>query len=163
MGFARPEADEVTYIATAKELNIDPYIDNSPRNWIPPRKRVPLEPRENSQKASGWPIKSERPSDESKRSSMVMINPKELQVIEEGLDRHFDKSQESKSREYIVLRDEVQNRHCTKPKAQHITSRQIDESEKSTEQRQNSWLDINEVVESDFLISLGDIYPSRKN
>ena len=31
MGFARPEADEVTYIATAKELNIDPYIDNSPR------------------------------------------------------------------------------------------------------------------------------------
>ena len=72
VGFARPEADEVTYIATAKELNIDPYIDNSPRNWIPPRKRVPLEPRkrvpleprENSQKASGWPIKSERPSDE---------------------------------------------------------------------------------------------------
>ena len=38
MCFARPEADEVTYIATAKELNIDPYIDNSPRNWIPPRK-----------------------------------------------------------------------------------------------------------------------------
>ena len=37
VGFARPEADEVTYIATAKELNIDPYIDNSPRNWIPPR------------------------------------------------------------------------------------------------------------------------------
>ena len=162
VGFARPEADEVTYIATAKELNIDPYIDNSPRNWIPPRKRVPLEPRENSQKASGWPIKSERPSDESKRSSTVMINPKELQVIEEGLGRHFDKSQESKSGECIVLRDEVQNRHCTKPKAQHTTSRQIDESEKSTEQRQNSWLDINEVVESDFLISPGDIYPSRK-
>ena len=44
VGFARPEADEVTYIATAKELNMDPYIDNSPRNWIPPRKRVPLEP-----------------------------------------------------------------------------------------------------------------------
>ena len=70
VGFARPEADEVTYIATAKELNMDPYIDNSPRNWIPPRKRVPLEPRENSQKASGWPIKKRRPSDESNRSKV---------------------------------------------------------------------------------------------
>ena len=36
VGFARPEADEVIYIATTKELNIDPYVDSSPRNWIPP-------------------------------------------------------------------------------------------------------------------------------
>ena len=36
VGFARPEADEVIYIATTKELNVDPYVDSSPRNWIPP-------------------------------------------------------------------------------------------------------------------------------
>ena len=36
VGFARPETDEVIYIATMKELNIDPYVDSSPRNWIPP-------------------------------------------------------------------------------------------------------------------------------
>ena len=31
-----------------------------------------------------------------------------------------------------------------------------------TEVKSDSWLDINEVIESDFLISPGDIYPSRK-
>ena len=36
VGFARPEADEVIYIATTKEPNVDPYVDSSPRNCIPP-------------------------------------------------------------------------------------------------------------------------------
>ena len=39
IGFARPESEEVTYIATSDEINMDPYIDNAPRNWIPPRNR----------------------------------------------------------------------------------------------------------------------------
>ena len=36
IGFARPEAEEVVYIATTNELNVEPYMDTSPRNWIPP-------------------------------------------------------------------------------------------------------------------------------
>ena len=43
-----------------------------------------------------------------------------------------------------------------------VPSLQVDESEMSTEVKSDSWLDINEVIESDFLISPGDIYPSRK-
>ena len=38
VGFARPESSEVTYIATANELNIEEVIDVKPRNWIPQRK-----------------------------------------------------------------------------------------------------------------------------
>ena len=38
VGFARPESEEVTYIATSDEINMDPYIDNAPRNWIPAEK-----------------------------------------------------------------------------------------------------------------------------
>ena len=52
VGFARPEVEEVVYIATTNELNVEPYVDTSPRNWIPPRKRVPLEPKEDSKKVS---------------------------------------------------------------------------------------------------------------
>ena len=52
VGFARPEVDEVVYIATTNELNVDPYMDTSPRNWITPRKRVPLDPQEDSRKVS---------------------------------------------------------------------------------------------------------------
>ena len=43
IGFARPEAEEVVYIATSNELNMEPYQDSSPCNWIPPRHRKPLD------------------------------------------------------------------------------------------------------------------------
>ena len=52
VGFARPEVEEVVYIATTNELNIEPYVDTSPRNWIPPRKRMPLEPKDDLKKVS---------------------------------------------------------------------------------------------------------------
>ena len=162
VGFARPEADEVIYIATTKELNIDPYVDSSPRNWIPPRNRVPLEPQEDSKKVSGWPTKGDRQIEELKKTSMAMVKSKELQSMEERLDRNLNESQESKSTKFKVPRKEVQHRNCTKPKVLKAPSRQVDESEMSTELESDSWLDINEVIESDFLISPGDIYPSRK-
>ena len=40
--FARPESEEVVYIAMSDEISMDPYIDNAPRNWIPPRNRKTL-------------------------------------------------------------------------------------------------------------------------
>ena len=43
IGFARPESEEVVYLATSNELDMEPYWDPSPRNWIPPRDRKPLE------------------------------------------------------------------------------------------------------------------------
>ena len=43
IGFARPESEEVMYIATTDEIGMDPYVDNAPRNWIPPRKRKTLQ------------------------------------------------------------------------------------------------------------------------
>ena len=43
IGFARPESEEVLYIATTEEVRMDPYVDNAPRNWIPPRKRKMLD------------------------------------------------------------------------------------------------------------------------
>ena len=64
--------------------------------------------------------------------------------------------------QFKVPRKEVQHRNCTKSKVLKAPSRQVDESEMSTEVKSDSWLDINEVIESDFLISPGDIYPSRK-
>ena len=42
IGFARPESEKVMYIAMTDEISMDPYVDNAPRNWIPPRKRKTL-------------------------------------------------------------------------------------------------------------------------
>ena len=41
-GFAKPEINSVTYIATTNEINIEEYVDVSPKNWIPKRKQKPL-------------------------------------------------------------------------------------------------------------------------
>ena len=42
VGFARPEMKSVTYVATINEINIEEYVDMSPRNWIPKGRRKPL-------------------------------------------------------------------------------------------------------------------------
>ena len=102
MGFARPEADEVIYIATMNELNVDPYVDSSPRNWIQPQNRVPLEPQEDSKKVSGSPTKADRQIEELKKTSMATVKSKELQSMEERLDRNLDESQELKSTKFKV-------------------------------------------------------------
>ena len=86
VGFARPKAEEVVYIATTNELNVEPYMDTSPRNWIPPRKRVPLEPKEDLKKVSRFLTKGDRLSDLSKESIMTTVKTKELQRMEERLD-----------------------------------------------------------------------------
>ena len=175
VGFARPEAEEVVYIATTNELNVELYVDMSPRNWIPPRKRMPLEPKGDSKKVSSFPTKGDRLNDLSKESIRMKVKTKELQGMEERLDRYLDESQESRLATFTVPRNEVQQRNDLETERQNVSFRQIDESKLSTglkldkevnqshcDKSKDSWLDINEVIESDFLISPGDIYPSRK-
>ena len=48
IGFARPEMKSVTYVATTIEINIEEYVDLSPRNWIPKGQWKPLAASENS-------------------------------------------------------------------------------------------------------------------
>ena len=96
VGFARPEVEEVVYIDTTNELNVEPYMDTSPRNWIPPRKRMPLEPKDDSKKVSCFPTKGDQLNDLSKESIMMKVKTKELQGMEERLDRHLSESQESR-------------------------------------------------------------------
>ena len=86
VGFATPEVEEVVYIATTNELNVEPYVDTSPRNWIPPRKRMPLEPKDDSKKVSRFLTKGDRLNDLSKESIMMKIKTKELQGMKERLD-----------------------------------------------------------------------------
>ena len=128
VGFARPEVEEVVYIATTNEPNVEPYVDTSPRNWIPPRKRVPLEPKEDSKKVSHFPTKGDRLNDLSKELIMMTVKTKELQRIEERLDRHLDKLQESRLATFTAPRNEVQQRKYIETEGQNVPFRQIDES-----------------------------------
>ena len=42
VGFTRPETKSVTYVVTTNEINIEEYVDTSPRNWVPKGRRKPL-------------------------------------------------------------------------------------------------------------------------
>ena len=164
IGFARPESDEVMYIATTNEISMDPYVDNVPRNWIPPRKRKTLNQGEGQHKTFKMRESNDRITDESRESrvqqqlttSMVKVNAKEPwtnknkeRLSDESTNRWLQS--EGKYNQEI---DGHMSQGCTE------TKRHFDESKKS--ELTNSWDEIHEVIESDFLISPGDIYPSRK-
>ena len=124
---------------------------------------------------SHFPTNGDRLNDLSKESIMMKVKTKELQGMEERFDRHLDESQELRLATFTVPRNEAQQRKYIETEGQNVSFRQIDESKLSTglkldkevnqshcDESKDSWLDINEVIESDFLISPGDIYPSRK-
>ena len=179
IGFARPESEEVVYIATSSELNMEPYQDSSPCNWIPPRHRKPLEPQvdkktgrhpDASRKLSpehasntSYPMENQRLRDESRESrvedqktqSLMKVKAKELQG--KNVERRFsDESREETENCYFYSQ---RDRLCDES-SQSITNDPHLQQQQATED--HSWSEISEVVESDFLISPGDIYPSRK-
>ena len=132
VGFARPETKSVTYIATTNEINIEEYVDTSPRNWIPKGRRKPL-------------IASKK----HEKSTFRYRNDK--------LGRKANETCK-KSQKRLETDDNLQS---TGGHSDKWINRCLKENEKLT-QFDTEWNDINEVIESDFLISPGDIYPNCK-
>ena len=52
VGFARLETKSVTYVAMTNEINIEEYVDTSPRNWIPKGRCKPLIVSEKDEKST---------------------------------------------------------------------------------------------------------------
>ena len=188
IGFARPESEEVTYIATSDELNMDPYVDNAPRNWIPPRNRKTLQPSKRQHDSSRDSARCSSTTNQLQQSgrlndrspephtrdqesaTMLKVKAKEFsgknctdRLSDESRSRKANAishrlSDESRSREAIFsVKDKETAYGCPENRPSH---RLNDESIAS--EHFESWDEIQEVIESDFLISPGDIYPSRK-
>ena len=159
VGFARPESAEVTYIATTNKLNIEEVIDVKPRNWIPQQKwsshsqRIP-EPqamnsdfREHSRKSR--PLTNERETEEVKTARKhTTVTFQEL-IRESG--EHFQNSR---------WRDAEKEMNC--PQSTNNDAKNCEVEEDSQNSSKKQWCELSEVVDSDFLISPGDIYPNRK-
>ena len=137
VGFARPKTKLVTYIATTNEINIEEYVDTSPRNWIPKRRRKPLIVSEKDEKST-----SHYERDESYRNA----------------SKKCEKSTFRCGNERLETDDNLQN---TGGQSNKSSNHCLKENEKLM-QLDTEWNDIHEVIESDFLISAGDIYLKRK-
>ena len=159
VGFAIPESSEVTYIATTNELNIEEVVDVKPRNWIPQRKwsshtqriTVPQamhsEFREHSHNSRLFPDRRERGEVTPARKHMTStFQESTRESREHSQNSHWQGAAKGNSSQpstnYDVKNCEVE--------------------EHSQDSLKQEWCELNEVVESDFLISPGDIYPNRK-
>ena len=138
---------------------MDPYVDNAPRNWIPPRKRKTLN--QDSGTVRGEKCKGlldelmKSRIQQQATSNMMKVKAKELSGKGKE-DRLYDESPNRRSqseRRCPPERDE-----CT------MVGQGVDRHSNESKELEfiNSWEEIQEVIESDFLISPGDIYPSRK-
>ena len=159
VGFARPESSEVTYIATTNELNIEEVIDVKPRNWIPQQKwsshsqRIPepqamnSEFREHSRKSRLFPDRRETGEVTPARKHMTST----FQESSRKSGEHFQNSR------WQGAAKETNGQQST-----NYDPKNCKVEEHSQDSLKQESCELNEVVESDFLISPGDIYPNRK-
>ena len=159
VGFARPESSEVTYIATTNELNIEEVIDVKPRNWIPQRKW-------NSQ-SQGTPESQVMNSDfrEHSRKSRPVPDSQETGEVKTARKHTTSTFQEStcESGEHFEnSRWPGAEKETNCPQSTNNDAKKCEFEEHSQDLSKQQWCELSEVVESDFLISPGDIYPNRK-
>ena len=159
VGFAIPESSEVTYIATTNELNVEEVIDVKPRNWIPQRKwssqtqRIP-EPqaiisdfREHSRNSRAFPDCRKPGEPATARKHMTST----LQELTHESGEHFQNS-----------RWQGTAKDMNGPQGTYYDDINCEVEEHSQDLSNQQWCKLSEVVDSDFLISPGDIYPNRK-
>ena len=158
VGFAIPESSEVTYIATTNELNVVEVIDVKPRNWIPQRKwsshsqRIPepqamiSEFREHSQKSHAFSDRRETGEPTTARKHMTST----LQELTRESGEHFQNL-----RWQCTAKD-------MGPQGTDYDANNCEVEEHSQYSSKQQWCELSEVVDSDFLISPGDIYRNRK-
>ena len=158
-GFAIPESSEVTYIATTNELNVEEVVDVKPRNWIPQRKwtshtqritepqAMNSEFREHSRKSRPFQDRQERGEEPPARKHMTS-------TFQESTRESREHSQNSRWQ------------GAAKEKSGQLNTgydaKTCEVEEHSRDSLKQEWCELTEVVESDFLISPGDIYPNRK-
>ena len=159
VGFAIPESSEVTYIATTNELNVEEVIDVKPRNWIPQRKwsshtqRIPepqamnSEFREHSRKSRAFP-------DGRKPGERTTVGKDITSTFQESTRKSREHSQNS-------WWQGAAKENIGQPSTNY-GAKNCEVEEHSQDSLKEEWCELNEVVESDFLISPGDIYPNRK-
>ena len=143
VGFARPESSEVTYIATTNELNIE-EVGVRLRNWIPQRK---------------WSSQSEvtpesQATDRQETGEVKTARKDTTSMYQESTcesGEHFENSRWQGAEEETNCQGSPNN-----------DVKKCESEEYSQDLSTQQWCELSEVVESDFLISRGDVYPNRK-
>ena len=152
VGFARPNTKSVTYVATTNKINIEEYVYISPRNWIPKGWRKPLIVSKKCEKSTSRYEKDKSYGNTSKKC--------EKSTSRYEKDNLYGKASK-KCKKLLNRLETYDDYQSTCGQSDKSINHCLDKNVKST-QVDTEWNDINEVIESDFLISPGDIYLNRK-
>ena len=159
VGFARPKSSEVTYITPTNELNVKEVLDVKPRNWIQQRKL-----NSHSQKI---PEPQAMNSDFREHSRKLRPSPDrqetgEVTPARKHMTSTFQESTRKSGEHFQNLRWLGTTKKTNGPHSTNYDAKNCEVEEHSQDSLKPEWCELNEVVESDFLISPGDIYPNRK-
>ena len=156
VGFARPESSEVTYIATTNELNIEEVIDVKPRNWIPQRKWISHSQRLLEPQAMNSEFREHlRPfTDRQETEERTPVRKDITSTSQESTHKSGEHSQNSQ------WQSAGKGMNCLQIMKDDVKKCEFEEHSQDPSKQQ--WCELSEVVDSDFLISPGDIYPNRK-
>ena len=159
VGLARPESSEVTYIATTNELNTEEVMDVTPRNWIPQRKwnlqSQALQQPQATQSDSQEHLQKSQPFPERRETEEVRAARKNITLtFQESKRESGEHSQNSQWQSTEMGTDSPQNANDS--------FRKCEFGENSQNLLNQQWCELSEVIESDFLISPGDVYLNRK-
>ena len=159
VGFARPESSEVTYIATTNKLNIEETVDMKPRNWIPQRKWS-----SHSQTIQELQAMNSNFQEHSQKSrpSADRRETGEVRAAREDMTSMFQESKRESGEHSQNSRWQSAERGMNHPQNTNGCVKKCEFEEHSQNSSNQQWCELSEVVESDFLISPGDVYPNRK-
>ena len=160
VGFAKAESPEITYIATTNELNIEETFNIMPINWVPQWKwnlksHALRQPQATFSECSKSSRKSQMQSEVTEVQTYDTSGKCTALTFQESTHKFGEDSRKSRPQNNVTRTDASQ---C--PRDCSTGTHEL--SEHSWDSTDQQWCDINEVIESDFLISLGDIYPNRK-
>ena len=159
VGFAKPESSEVTYIATTNKLNIEEEIDVKPRNWIPQRKWSSQSQAIPESQAMNSNFREHslklRPFPDRRETGEVRAARKDITSTFQESTREFGEHSQNSQ-----WQSAERGTNCLQSTNDCVKKCKFEEDSQDSSKQQ--WCELSEVVESDFLISPGDIYPNRK-
>ena len=159
VGFARPESSKVTYITTTNELNIEEVIDVTPRNWIPLQKWSSQS--QTLQQPQARHGNFREPSQKS-RPFPEIREAEEMRAPTKYITSTFQESKRESGEHSQNLRWQSAEMGTDRPQNANYSCRKCKFGENSQNSLNQQWCELSEIIESDFLISPGDVYPNRK-
>ena len=155
VAFARPELDLVQYMEVlGPEREIKQNLQVRPRNWIPKSANIPL-----IEVNETFTHIENTINGEDSLLTLIDLHTRRKKVEENSKNSFKSHKTDAEEEEVAGPRVDVKTESTLN---QRKNEENLHESRQKKKETNEQWENIPEIVESDFLTSLADIYPNRR-